>query len=228
VPATARHTPPGHRGARPCRLSRATRVTSDANAFELVHHRVDGVLELEDLRLSTSTGDLARQVAAAMASRHVGDVAHLAPSGSTPLELTESVQFFSTLPATSGTAAWPPSLALRAHLGARTALSLRRARKAFSWSTESCWMASFSWRISPRTIDVTVIFFDQVAVGHGDRHLGDCCAPTRQVPTPSSCTCPLRVPVQVPATPRDRRLAPSLPSVPTFARHAAHYRKRMR
>ena len=32
--------------------SRATRVTSEAKAFELVHHRVDGFLQLQDFALT--------------------------------------------------------------------------------------------------------------------------------------------------------------------------------
>ena len=57
--------------------SRATRVTSHANAVELVDHRVDGVLELEDLALHVD-GDLLRQVAERHRGGHFGDVAHLA------------------------------------------------------------------------------------------------------------------------------------------------------
>ena len=43
---------------------------------ELVHHGVDGVLQLENLALHVD-GDLARQVAARHGRRHLGDVAHL-------------------------------------------------------------------------------------------------------------------------------------------------------
>ena len=43
---------------------------------ELIDHRVDGVLELEDLALHVD-GDLAREVAARHGGRHLGDVAHL-------------------------------------------------------------------------------------------------------------------------------------------------------
>ena len=57
--------------------SRATRVTSDGERVELVHHRVDGVLELQDFALHVD-GDLARQVAARDRRGHLGDVAHLA------------------------------------------------------------------------------------------------------------------------------------------------------
>ena len=63
--------------------SRATRVTSRGEGVELVHHRVDGVLELEDLALHVD-GDLARQVAARHRGGHLGDVAHLARSGCRP------------------------------------------------------------------------------------------------------------------------------------------------
>ena len=43
---------------------------------ELIDHRVDGVLQLEDLALDVD-GDLARQVAARDGGRDLGDVAHL-------------------------------------------------------------------------------------------------------------------------------------------------------
>ena len=57
--------------------SRATRVTSDANALQLVHHRVDGVFEFENFALHVHR-DLARQVAARHGRCHFGDVSHLA------------------------------------------------------------------------------------------------------------------------------------------------------
>ena len=44
---------------------------------ELVHHRVDGVLQLENFALHVD-GDLAREVAARDGRGHFGDVAHLA------------------------------------------------------------------------------------------------------------------------------------------------------
>src|SRR6202051_66760 len=56
-------------------------LAGDAGDFrgecvELVHHGVDGVLQLEDLALHVD-GDLARQVAARHRGGHLGDVAHL-------------------------------------------------------------------------------------------------------------------------------------------------------
>ena len=56
--------------------SRATRVTSEANELQLIHHRVDGVLQLQDLALDVD-GDLLGQVAVGDGGGHVGDVAHL-------------------------------------------------------------------------------------------------------------------------------------------------------
>jgi hypothetical protein len=74
---------------------------------QLIDHRVDGVLQLEDLALHVD-GDLARQVAARDRGRHLGDVAHLAGQVAA-IALTESVRSFH-VPATPGTIAWPPSL----------------------------------------------------------------------------------------------------------------------
>ena len=56
-------------------------LAGDAGHFrgegvELVHHGVDGVLELEDFAAHID-GDLAREVAARHRGRHLGDVAHL-------------------------------------------------------------------------------------------------------------------------------------------------------
>ena len=56
--------------------SRATRVTSRGEAVELVDHRVDRVLELEDLALDVD-GDLPREVALGDGRGDLGDVAHL-------------------------------------------------------------------------------------------------------------------------------------------------------
>ena len=56
--------------------SRATRVTSEAKERQLVHHGVDGVLQLQDLALDVHR-DLLGQVARRHRRGHVGDVAHL-------------------------------------------------------------------------------------------------------------------------------------------------------
>ncbi len=61
-------------GARP---SRATRGHFGSERAELVDHRVDGVLELEDLALDVD-GDLLGEVAVGDGLGHVGDIADLA------------------------------------------------------------------------------------------------------------------------------------------------------
>ena len=79
---SSRHTPDTPRTcACPPRMpsvptSRATRVTSDANEPELLDHRVDGVLQLEDLALGLDVDGLG-QVALGDGGGHLRDLAHL-------------------------------------------------------------------------------------------------------------------------------------------------------
>ena len=75
--------------------------------IELVHHRIDGVLQFENFAAHVDR-DLARQVAA----RHGGGHCAMLRTWSVRLPhmaLTESVKSFQ-VPATPGTMAWPPSL----------------------------------------------------------------------------------------------------------------------
>ena len=74
---------------------------------ELIDHRVDGVLELENFALHVDR-DLPRQIAAGDGRRHFGNVANLVGEV-LAIEFTLSVRSFQ-VPATPGTAAWPPSL----------------------------------------------------------------------------------------------------------------------
>ena len=76
---------PRARDARDLRLTTELAVRADlardarhfaGERVELVHHRVDGVLQLENLAAHVDR-DLARQVAAGHRGRHFGDVAHL-------------------------------------------------------------------------------------------------------------------------------------------------------
>ena len=88
--------------------SRATRVTSRGEAVELVHHGVDGVLQLQDFALHVH-GDLAAQVAVGHRGGHLGDVADLRGQVAGHGVHAESVRSFQ-VPATPRTSAWPPSL----------------------------------------------------------------------------------------------------------------------
>ena len=74
---------------------------------ELVDHRVDGVLQLENLAAHVD-GDLLRKVAVGDGGRYVGDVANLRVRFEA-MELTESVRSFQ-VPPTPWTCACPPSL----------------------------------------------------------------------------------------------------------------------
>src|SRR6185312_8093685 len=62
-------------------LALGTDFARDARHFggkcvELVHHRVDGLFELQNLAFDVSS-DLARQVTVGNSRRHLGDVTHL-------------------------------------------------------------------------------------------------------------------------------------------------------
>ena len=122
------------------------------------------------------------------------------------IELTLSVRSFQ-VPATPGTAAWPPSLP---SVPTSRATRVTSPAKALSWSTMVL-SVSFSCRISPDTF--TVIFFDRSP-----------CA-TAVATSAMLRTWPVRFDAieltesvrsfQVPATPRTIAWPPSLPSVPT-------------
>ena len=88
--------------------SRATRVTSEANERKLVHHRVDGVLQLQNFALHVDR-DLLRQVAVAPRPWSRRRCCAPGPSGCSAMEFTLSVRSFH-VPATPCTSAWPPSL----------------------------------------------------------------------------------------------------------------------
>ena len=81
---------------------------------QLVDHRVDGVLQLEDLALRVDR-DLLRQVAVGHRRRDLGDVAHLARSGSPAMKLTFSVRS-RHVPADALDLGLAAERALRAHL----------------------------------------------------------------------------------------------------------------
>ena len=88
--------------------SRATRVTSSANERQLVDHRVDGVLQLEQLAADLD-GDLARQVAAWRSRWRPPTMSRTWLVRFDAIWLTLSVSSFQ-VPRTPSTEAWPPSL----------------------------------------------------------------------------------------------------------------------
>jgi hypothetical protein len=184
--------------------SRATRVTSAANAFSwstivlsvFLSSRISPFASTVILR------DRSPRATAVVTSAMLRTwVVRFAAS-----RFTLSVRSFQ-VPATPGTTAWPPR---RPSVPTSRATRVTSPANAFSWSTIVL-MASFSCRISPRTS--TVIFFDRSPLA------------TAIVTSAMLRTCAVRLPAieftlsvrsfQVPATPRTCACPPSLPSVPT-------------
>jgi hypothetical protein len=134
-------------------------------AVQLVDHRVDGVLQLEDLALDVDR-DLARQVA--VWPRRVVTSAMLRTCvGQVRRHRVDVVGEVLPRAATPGTSAWPPSLP---SVPTSRATRVTSAAKPFSWSTIVL-MVFFSSRISPLTS--TVILRDRSPSRHGGGHLGD-------------------------------------------------------
>src|SRR5207253_2038113 len=164
---------------------------------QLIHHRVDGVFQLQDLALDVDR-DLLREVAGGDGRGHLGDVALLA--GQVAGHGVHAVG--QVLPGAGDAldVGLPAELALGADLGA----------DARPCSTIVL-MVFFSSRISPLTS--TVIFFERSPVA------------TAVVTSAMLRTWPVRFPAmkftlsvrsfQVPATPLTSAWPPSFPSVPT-------------
>src|SRR5262249_51556373 len=125
---------------------------------QLVDHRVDGALQLQDLALCDHR-DLLRQVAVGHGGRHLGDVAHLRSEerrvreqghGQGPPAVGSGRS-----PAAPRSGLWPPSL---------PSVPTSRATRVTSSANEDSWSTivltvSFSSRISPCA--TTVIFWDR-------------------------------------------------------------------
>ncbi len=184
--------------------SRATRVTSEANAFSWstivlmvifssrISPRTSTVIFLDRSPLATAV------VTSAMLRTW--------PVRLLAIALTLSVRSFQ-VPATPRTSAWPPSFP-----SVPTSFATRVTSDANdpSWSTILL-MTSLIWRISPRTS--TVIFWvrSPLAIAVETRDTSRSC--TVRLPA-SWLTLSVRS-FQVPATPFTSAWPPSLPSVPT-------------
>ncbi len=147
-------------------LARHARHFGRRTSVELIHHRVDGVLQLEDFALHVHR-DLARQVA--RAPRPSSPRRCCAPgwSGCAAMEVDACRSGPSTCRPTPGTSAWPPSVP---SVPTSRATRVTSAANERSWSTIVL-MVSFSSRISPRHVHRDLL--RQVAAGDRRRHLGD-------------------------------------------------------
>ena len=171
VSVRSRHVPDMPR--RPCAwpprrpsvpTSRATRVTSSANARQLVDHGVDGVLQLGDLAARVD-GDLLREVALGHGRGHLGDVAHL------------SRQVAGQLVDVVGEVLPRARHALHLGLPAEAALGADLAGDPGDLGRERAQLVDHGVDGVAQRRDlaagVDADLLRQVAVGHGRRHLGD-------------------------------------------------------
>ena len=145
--------------------SRATRVTSEANAVELVDHGVDGVLQLQDLALDVD-GDLAARGRRWRPRSSTSAMLRTWPVRLPAIEFTLSVRSFQ-VPATPGTCGLAAELALGADL----------ARDARHLGGEAVELVDHRvdgvLQLQDLALDVDRDLARQVAVGDRRRHLGD-------------------------------------------------------
>ena len=184
--------------------SRATRVTSAANAFSwsTIVLMVSFSCRISPLTLTVIFFDRSPRATAVATSAMLRTWAVRLPA----IEFTVSVRSFQ-VPATPRTCACPPSLP---SVPTSRATRVTSPANAFSWSTIVL-MVSFSCRISPRTS--TVIFFDRSPLAMAV----DTSAMLRTWAVrllAIELTLSVRS-FQVPATPSTFACPPSLPSVPT-------------
>ena len=122
----ARHLRPGRRACLRCRPRAPRGVTSRGEAVELIDHRVDGVLQLENLALHLD-GDLAatgRRLATAVVT---SAMLRTWPVRLVAIELTLSVRSFQ-VPATPCTCGLAAELAFGADLARHASDFARRSR----------------------------------------------------------------------------------------------------
>ena len=171
---------------------------------ELIDHRVDGVLQLENFALHVDR-DLLRQVAVGHGRRHVGDVAHLA--GQVAGHEVHAVG--QVLPRAGD--------ALHLGLAAELAFGAHFAGHARHFGRERAELIDHRvdgvLQLEDFALHVDRDLLRQVAVGHGRRHGGDVAHLGRQV-AGHEFTLSVRS-FHVPDTPSTWAWPPSLPSVPT-------------
>ena len=139
---------------------------------ELIHHRVDGLLQLQDLAAHID-GDLARQVAARHRRRHLRDVAHLV--GQVAAHRVHAVGQVLPRAGHARHHRLPAQLALGAHL-ARHASHLRGERPQLIHHRVDGFL-----ELQDLAAHIHGDLLRQIAVRHRDRHVGDVAHLRRQV-----------------------------------------------
>ena len=193
--------------------SRATRVTSRGEGVELVDHRVDGVLQLQNFARHVD-GDLARQVAARDGGRHLRDVAHL--RGQVAAHRVDRVG--QVLPGAGD--AGHDRLAAELAFGADLARDARHFRGERAQLIDHRVDGFLELQDFAAHVDGDLL--RQVAVGDGDRHLGDVANLRRQVDA-IELTLSVRS-FHTPVTSAHLRLAAELAVGADLARDARHLR----
>src|SRR6185369_11516536 len=164
---------PGPGDARHLRLAAELALGADfarharhfrGEAVQLIDHRVDGVLQFEDLALHVD-GDLLRQVAFGDRGRHLGDVAHLAGQ-----IVGHQVDVVGEIGPGPGDAL-DPSLAAELALGADLAGDARDLRREAVQLVDHHVDGVFQFEDFALHLDGDLL--RQVAARDGGRHLGD-------------------------------------------------------
>src|SRR2546422_685619 len=183
--------------------------------IQLVHHRVDGVLQLEDLPLHVH-GDLLRQVPAGHRRRHVRDVAHL--SRQVARHRVHAVGQVLPRPRHPRDHRLAPQLPLRAHLP-RHARHLRREGSELVHHGVDRVL-----QLEDLPLDVHGDLLGEVAGGHRRRHVGDVAHLPRQVARHRVHAVGQILPRS--RDPRNHRLASQLALRSHLARHTRHLRRK--
>ena len=184
---------------------------------QLVHHRIDGVLQFEDFALHVH-GDLAAQVAARNRRGHLRDVAHLV--GQVAAHRVDGVgQVFPC-----------PRHARHDRLAAELAVGAHFARDARHFRGEGAQLVHHGvdgfLQLKDFAAHVDGDLLRQVAVGHGDGHVGDVAHLRRQVGRHRVHGLGQFLPHA--GHFRHLRLTAELAVGADFARHAGHFRREHR
>src|SRR5215475_1439748 len=178
---------------------------------ELVDHRVDGLLELQDLAFDVDR-NLAAQVAARNRRRHIGNVANL--SGEVRCHRVDVVGKVLPGAGHAGHSRLAAKLALRSDLACHPAHLCRKGAELIDHGIDGL------FELQDLAADIDGDFLRKIAAGNGDRHFGDVSNLARQVVGHRVDVVGEVLPGA--SDPGDDCLATELAFGADLARHAAH------